>query len=120
MVTHACSAYPLECCGVLLGHSPTASRAVAVENISPVPRSRYEIRPEDLLAASRLGLPLLGIYHSHLDGSADFSESDLANAWPWLVYVVISVRYGAVDCVKAWLPEGRPPKELTIDVPDQA
>ena len=63
-------------------------------------RSRYELRPEDLLAAEKRarqeGMDLIGIYHSHPDCDAYFSETDLKNSCPWYSFVVLSVRSGAL------------------------
>src|SRR5208283_2663259 len=70
--------------------------------------ARYELRPEDLLAADSAararGLDLIGIYHSHPDCDAYFSKTDLENSCPWYSFVVLSVKGGAVDHANSWLP----------------
>jgi len=113
MVDHARAAYPDECCGAMLGSLANGSKRVTValplENISHGPRqSRYELRPEDLLAADRearsRGLDLVGIYHSHPDCGAYFSETDLKNSCPWYSFVVLSIHKGEFDHANSWLP----------------
>jgi len=71
-------------------------------------KDRYQIRPEDLLAADRqarrAGLELIGIYHSHPDCDAYFSETDLKNSCPWYSFVVVSIREGRFDHAKSFRP----------------
>jgi proteasome lid subunit RPN8/RPN11 len=70
---------------------------------------RYELRPEDLLAADRAAherhLELIGIYHSHPDCDAHFSETDLRNSCPWYSFVVLSIRNGEFHHANSWLPD---------------
>ena len=113
MLAHAGEAYPDECCGVMLGTTSGAGKSVRIalpmENASQGPkRARYELRPEDLLHADRQarekGMDLIGIYHSHPDCDAYFSETDLKNSCPWYSFVVLSVRGGKFDHANSWLP----------------
>ena len=114
MADHATEAYPEECCGVMLGKrshgSKLVTRALELDNSFPGARNKhYAIRPEDMLKADRLarreGLELVGIYHSHPDCDAYFSQTDLRNSCPWFSFVVISVRHGKVDHATCWLPD---------------
>ncbi len=113
MVAHAESVYPNECCGAMLGSIDGAEKRVAValalENASAgSQRARYELRPEDLLNADRearrRNMDLVGIYHSHPDCGAYFSETDLKNSCPWYSFVVLSIQKGAFDHANSWLP----------------
>jgi proteasome lid subunit RPN8/RPN11 len=113
MVAHAREAYPEECCGAMLGvidnGSKTVRAALSLENVSGGPkRARYELRPEDLLDADRRarreGMDLIGIYHSHPDCGAYFSETDLKNSCPWYSFVILSIRGGEFDHANSWLP----------------
>jgi proteasome lid subunit RPN8/RPN11 len=113
MVSHARQAYPDECCGAMLGVVEDGRKhvraAVPIENAHQGPqRSRYELRPEDLLKADqqarRAGMDLIGIYHSHPDCDAYFSETDLRNSCPWYSFVVLSIRQGELDHANSWLP----------------
>jgi proteasome lid subunit RPN8/RPN11 len=114
MVEHARAAYPQECCGAMLGTLDDGNKSVTVavplENAYQGAReSRYELRPEDLLnadkAARSRGMDLVGIYHSHPDCDAYFSETDLKNSCPWYSFVVLSIRKGALDHANSWLPD---------------
>ncbi len=114
MIEHARAAYPNECAGAMLGTIADGEKrvlaAIPLENAFDGPqRTRYELRPEDLLKADRTarsrGLDLIGIYHSHPDCDAYFSTTDLKNSCPWYSFVVISVRNGEFDHANCWLPD---------------
>ncbi len=114
MLDHASAAYPAECCGAMLGIKEDGAKqvtlAIPLQNAFDGPReSRYEVRPEDLLAATRdarsRGLELIGIYHSHPDRAASFSEIDLRNSCPWYSFLVLSIRNGEFDHANCWLPD---------------
>jgi proteasome lid subunit RPN8/RPN11 len=113
MVRHARAAYPNECCGAMLGAiddgAKTVQTALPLENAYPgAQRERYELRPQDLLAADQAargrGMELIGIYHSHPDCGAYFSETDLKNSCPWYSFVVLSIHKGEFDHASSWLP----------------
>lgn len=113
MVQHARETYPNECCGAMLGASDdgtkVVSRAMRLENaFAGAQAARYELRPEDLMAADKAarehGLDLIGIYHSHPDCDAYFSKTDLQNSCPWYSFVVLSIRQGEFHHANSWLP----------------
>jgi proteasome lid subunit RPN8/RPN11 len=113
MVDHAQSTFPDECCGVMIGSitgdEKLVTGAVALENsYKGKQEDRYEIRPEDLLAADKSaraqGLDLIGIFHSHPDCDAYFSKTDLENSCPWYSFVVLSVKGGKFDHANSFLP----------------
>jgi proteasome lid subunit RPN8/RPN11 len=113
MVDHAQSTFPDECCGVMVGRidgdAKTVTTAIALENsYKGKQEDRYEIRPEDLLAADKnaraQGLDLIGIFHSHPDCDAYFSKTDLENSCPWYSFVVISIKGGKFDHANSFLP----------------
>ena len=113
MLEHARQTYPNECCGAMLGQLGDGSKIVRVamplENaFAGAKAARYELRPEDLLAADRAArernLDLIGIYHSHPDCDAYFSTTDLKNSCPWYSFVVLSIQKGEFDHANSWLP----------------
>ena len=113
MVAHARRTYPNECCGAMLGSlddgGKTVREAMPLENaFVGVQSARYELRPEDLLAADKAArerqMDLIGIYHSHPDCGAYFSETDLKNSCPWYSFVVLSIQRGEFDHANSWLP----------------
>ncbi len=100
MVAHAEGTYPNECCGAMLGVAEdgrqTVREALPLDNaFAGSQANRYELRPEDLLRAEQAArgrnMDLIGIYHSHPDCGAYFSETDLKNSCPWYSFVVLSV-----------------------------
>jgi proteasome lid subunit RPN8/RPN11 len=114
MVAHAESTYPNECCGAMLGRNGDSGKlvteAVPLENsFSGEQGERYELRPEDLLAADKAardrGLDVVGIFHSHPDCDAYFSETDLKNSCPWYSFVVLSIKAGKFDHANSFLPD---------------
>ncbi len=113
MVSHAQATYPNECCGAMLGvidgDSKTVREAMALQNaFDGAQAARYELRPADLLAADKAArdrqLDLIGIYHSHPDCDAYFSQTDLKNSCPWYSFVVLSIREGEFHHANSWLP----------------
>jgi len=113
MVAHARKTYPNECCGAMLGttdgEKKVVSEAIALENAyEGAQAARYELRPEDLLAADKAardrGMDLIGIYHSHPDCDAYFSKTDLQNSCPWYSFVVLSIQKGEFHHANSWLP----------------
>ena len=114
MILHAERTYPDECCGAMLGRiegaKKTVTEAVPIENASTGERQRhYELRPEDLLSAEKAarnrGLDLIGIFHSHPDCDAYFSETDLRNSCPWYSFIVLSIKSGRFDHANSFLPD---------------
>ena len=109
MLAHARAAYPDECCGAMLGAGEEVRVAAPLENsFAGSRRTRYQVSPEDLLAATREarqgGLQLIGIYHSHPDRDANFSETDLKNSCPWYWFLVLSIKAGVFDHAACWQP----------------
>ncbi len=113
MLRHARAKYPNECCGAMVGvidgTEKTVKTAVPMENaFNGSQRDRYELRPEDLLQADKearnRGMDLIGIFHSHPDCDAYFSETDLKNSCPWYSFVVLSIKDGEFDHANSFLP----------------
>ena len=113
MVAHARTSYPNECCGAMLGTTDGETKivreAIALENaFAGAQAARYELRPEDLLAADKAArerqMDLIGIYHSHPDCDAYFSKTDLQNSCPWYSFVVLSIQKGEFHHANSWLP----------------
>jgi proteasome lid subunit RPN8/RPN11 len=114
MVLHAERTYPNECCGAMLGRNQgdrkIVTEAVALQNaFQGAQNQRYELRPQDLIAADeaarKTGLDLIGIFHSHPDCDAYFSDTDLKNSCPWYSFVVLSINNGKFDHANSYLPD---------------
>ena len=95
MLAHAGGLWPEEACGLLAGRDGRAVRLYPVENSlhSPV---AYEMEPvqqiKAMLAMEAEGLELIAIYHSHPDGPARPSATDIAAAYyPDAVQLILSL-----------------------------
>lgn len=113
MVAHAEATYPNECCGAMIGVNDGDAKvvqvAVPLQNAFSGPQAeRYELKPEDLLRADQearqQGKDLIGIFHSHPDCDAYFSETDLKNSCPWYSFVVLSIQRGNFHHANSFLP----------------
>jgi len=105
---HGEDAYPEEGAGFLLGNEGK------VQQIFPLPNSRedaarhnrYLITPEDYLkaelTADRLGLSLIGVFHSHPDHPNRPSEFDREWAQPYFSYIITSVQSGKALESRSW------------------
>jgi proteasome lid subunit RPN8/RPN11 len=90
------AAWPNECCGLLVGRG---QRLLRVTRVVPAPNvaagaNRFELDPRVRIATERdlRGGEdrVLGHYHSHPDGRAYPSATDLAEAWePALVWLIV-------------------------------
>ncbi len=68
--------------------------------------TRYLIGPEEYLRAEleaeRLGLDLVGVFHSHPDHPNSPSEFDRDWAQPLFSYVITSIRSGKAEASRCW------------------
>ncbi|MCJ7510577.1 MAG: M67 family metallopeptidase [Dehalococcoidia bacterium] len=96
MVAHARQEAPLECCGVLGGKGGRVLRLYQATNAEHS-RYRYNIDSQELFRINREceenGWQFLAIYHSHPDGAAYPSPTDirLAALWPGSLYFIVSL-----------------------------
>ncbi len=110
VVDAAEAAYPVECCGLLVGRRGAGSTA-EVTRLAPSPNLaassvRFEIDPglflrlhKELEGGSE---NIVGLYHSHPDYPAQPSPRDLAAAWDAdLIWVIVAVRGGQAIQVTA-------------------
>jgi proteasome lid subunit RPN8/RPN11 len=111
---HGEEAYPEESCGVLAGklEGSCAIFAIPCENSRrDAPHNRYAIDPKELVRIQREarehGLDLVGFYHSHPDHPADWSSTDLAEAyWIRCSYVITRVANGVAAETRSFRLEG--------------
>ena len=104
---HGTETYPNECCGALIASGTSIVEAFPLPNTTAEgPRRRFLIGPDDYrLAEARArerGGTLAGFYHSHPDHPARPSETDLAQAWPNLTYIIVAVREGRPEDLRSW------------------
>jgi proteasome lid subunit RPN8/RPN11 len=116
MRAHGEETYPHECCGVLLGVASADGNQVrelvrAGNTRTDSAHNRYNIAPEELVAiqrkARKLGLDIVGFYHSHPDHPAMWSATDFAEAhWTGCSYVITSVEKGTAKVTNSFLLTG--------------
>lgn len=115
---HGLQCYPEEGAGLILGEISAdgrlARRILFQENrFEPQSRhNRYLIEPKEILKAEqeaeRLGLEIIGIFHSHPDHPAEPSEFDRQWALPWYSYLITRVTAEGSLESKSWrLDENR-------------
>lgn len=103
--TAAVTAYPAECCGLLVGHGDIddtvrLERAVASPNLKAAEHTdRFEVDPqvrfELMRALDGSGARIVGHYHSHPDHPPSPSATDLASAWePEMIWLITAVADG--------------------------
>jgi len=115
---HGEAAYPEEGAGFLLGYllpgegsdgdRRRVTAILGLENTreDAARRNRYLLTPQAYLRgeqeAARLGLEVLGVFHSHPDHPDRPSEFDREWAMPWFSYVITSVHSGRAVESRSW------------------
>ncbi|MBR0459629.1 MAG: M67 family metallopeptidase [Victivallales bacterium] len=106
-------AYPNECCGILFGSEIDGSHIGKV--LKPISNAResgeqyhrFLITAEEMmqaeLEARRLGLEIVGFYHSHPDHPARPSDYDRDHALPFYSYAILRVAEGKPEELTSWL-----------------
>ena len=123
------AAYPEEACGLLVGRSlPGAGyRVSTVEagvNVAEPPRTRrFEVDPKLRLRLERelreSPNSVIGVYHSHPDGSAEPSETDISMIFePAMVWLITAVADGMAGATMAYKPteDGAAFRPLGLDL----
>ncbi len=109
---HGEQAYPEEGAGLLLGETKgneqQMSEIVSLTNEreEDARHNRYQLSPQDYLMgeelADRMGLDVLGVFHSHPDHPNQPSEFDRKWAWPNFAYLITSVVQGVAVESRSW------------------
>ena len=112
---HGERAYPEEGAGLLLGETDGGDRRVTrllpLTNVreDAARHNRYLLTPQDYLhgehEAARLGLDVVGVFHSHPDHPNRPSEFDREWAMPHWSYIITSVAHGKAVESKSWMLE---------------
>jgi proteasome lid subunit RPN8/RPN11 len=108
---HGEQAYPEEGAGFMLGADGDERAVQAIFPLSnaredAARQNRYLFTPVDYLRAEseaeRLGLSLIGVFHSHPDHPNRPSEFDREWAQPYFSYLITSVRSGKALETRSW------------------
>ena len=105
-------AYPNECCGILFGiadgddHIVKSLRPIENARESGEQYHRFLITAEEMmeaeLEAHKLGVDIVGFYHSHPDHPAVPSEYDRDHALPFYSYIILRVAQGRPEEMTDW------------------
>ena len=105
-------AYPNECCGIMFGsedgddHVVKSLRPIVNARESGEQYHRFLITAEEMmqaeLEARRLGLEIVGFYHSHPDHPARPSDYDRDHALPFYSYIILRVAEGRPELMTSW------------------
>lgn len=106
------AAYPEEGAGLLLGRVDGDTREVLKiveltnEREDGARQNRFLIAPQVMLRgeqeAMRLGLDVIGIFHSHPDSPNLPSAFDREWALPWYSYIITTVQAGQAVSSRSW------------------
>ena len=107
------TAYPNECCGVLIGEIDDegvkiVKTTLTINNAREDGEQyhRFLITPEDMLKAEQTAraakLEVVGFYHSHPDHPSAPSGYDKDHALPFYSYVIVSVDKGKAQVLTSW------------------
>ncbi|HEX9115573.1 MAG TPA: M67 family metallopeptidase [Anaerolineae bacterium] len=95
IIRHAREGYPLEVCGLVAGHDGRGLAVHRGQNVAPRPEVAFELDAETLalqIAFEEQGLALVAIYHSHPQGPAAPSTTDVSQAfYPDAVQIICSL-----------------------------
>jgi proteasome lid subunit RPN8/RPN11 len=105
---HGEKAYPEEGAGFLIGKEGKVESILPLDNAREdgARHNRFLITPEDYLhaelAADKLGLTLIGVFHSHPDHPNRPSEYDREWAQPFFSYIITTVNNGRAVESRSW------------------
>lgn len=109
---HGEAAYPEEGAGLLLGKTDgdhklaTAVLKLANTREDSARHNRFLLTPQDYLRgeqeAARLGLDVIGVFHSHPDHPNRPSEFDREWAMPWFSYIITTIQEGRAIESRSW------------------
>ncbi|MBI5962618.1 MAG: M67 family metallopeptidase [Chloroflexi bacterium] len=105
---HIEDAYPEEGAGFLIGVDGEAKKIISLPNAreDEARHNRFLITPEEYLkaelTADRLGLSLIGVFHSHPDCPNIPSEYDREWAQPFFSYIISRVDNGRTVGHRSW------------------
>lgn len=116
LLDHARRDYPKECCGLIVGK--VANETIDVTEIYPSPNltsrdpeKSFEVDPKlrfDLMRAAQTrddGTDIIGHYHSHPDGPAEPSATDLSMAYePRMIWLICGVDDERAVSIEAFRP----------------
>ena len=106
--SHGEQAYPEEGAGFLIGENGNVKNILTLPNAREdgARHNRFLITPQDYLkaelTADKLGLSLIGVFHSHPDHPNRPSEYDREWAQPFFSYIITTIEKGKATESRSW------------------
>lgn len=123
IVRHATSDAPREACGIIGGVDDRARIVVPAPNTASDPRTTYHL--DDATLARTImqfrsqGLSLIGFYHSHPNGSALPSKTDIRlAAYPDTAYLIVGLGADEPE-LAAWRIQSGEVQRLPLHIGDE-
>jgi proteasome lid subunit RPN8/RPN11 len=107
ILAHAENSLPDECCGLIATEEGAVRFAYPLTNANPSPAT-FTVDPLEHFGAMRhaesQGWEISGVFHSHPDGEATPSPTDVAMAWDpdWIHLIVGRGGLGEIEPVGLW------------------
>lgn len=121
LIAYGLTSPAAEVCGLLGGHNAKLASFYPVRNIAEDPAESFLLEAEGQIDAMRrmrdAGESLRGIFHTHPDGPASPSATDLAlAAYPDVYYLILSLQQAKPRlCTYYYDGQGFTPVELLVD-----
>ncbi len=115
LLTQAAAARPLEIVGMLIGKNNCIAQILPLQNIANLPETEFVADPEGVLYALKhlrtQDLELLAFYHSHPNGPAKPSRTDVLEAKWDVPMLILDAKH---NIIRAWQLETELEIQLAI------
>ncbi len=114
LLGHAQRTPEAEVCGLIAAKDGRPSRVIPIRNVSPEPEHFFEMDERELIDAHKdmrtRGESVFATWHSHPDGSAELSDTDIERLGPpGAAHLVISLATRGVLQLNGWrIVDGKP------------
>lgn len=120
LCSYASKAYPNESCGFILkngGIHPAFNAINSLYDKTLTTKNAFLIDSESWKLALSRESPITTIYHSHTDGTANMSYTDILSLkWEHLSYLIIGIKDFNPTCAKLFWWESNNLCELNIQI----
>lgn len=120
MLTHLREALPLEACGIMAGRDGAVTFLYPIDNLLQSPTEYYMDPSQQLqamLALEKEGWEMLAIYHSHPEGPAYPSQTDITRAfYPESVHLIVSFAHRERPSARAFAIADGVVEELNLKI----
>jgi len=116
IIQHALDVRPNEACGLLLGTNGQVAEVIRAANSAAEPYQRFRI---DDASLATYGHAAIGFYHSHPQGHALPSRSDIQEScYPEHVYLIVGLKRSPAE-LAAWRFDRGRMERVTLHISNQ-